>query len=262
MINDPAYLRKEQYRDTTNLNARQRLHMHYSLEQDRWFDWVFEQMELSPGWRVLEVGCGPGNLWRENLHRLPHSTGILLSDFSPGMLAQAAQHLAGQAFTFACLDAQHLPFPENHFDALIGNHMLYHLPDLARGLREMLRVLKPGGRLYAATNGESHMQELAELAARFDPTQAKDLPSFYLENGKAHLEGVFEQVASTRLDSHLSVPDAQPLVDYLLSMSSIHIDRSREVELHQFIEAEIERQGGAIHISRSPGLFTAFKPLT
>ena len=53
-----------------------------------------------------------------------------------------------------------LPFEADTFDAVVANHMLYHVPDRAQALAEMQRVLKPGGQVYLATNGLAHLREL------------------------------------------------------------------------------------------------------
>ena len=63
-------------------------------------------------------------------------------------------------------DVEALPFADAEFDVAIAAWMLYHVPDLDRGLRELARVLRPGGRLVAVTNGVDHLQELWELARR------------------------------------------------------------------------------------------------
>ena len=61
------------------------------------------------------------------------------------MLVSVQQHLAAQlpVADYAVLDLQALPFPEACFDAVIANHMLYHVPDRPRALAEVQRVLKP-----------------------------------------------------------------------------------------------------------------------
>jgi hypothetical protein len=63
---DPTYLREEQYKTPSNLTARADLHKRFSTAPGSWQGWVMEQLALRPGERVLEVGGGPGWLWREN----------------------------------------------------------------------------------------------------------------------------------------------------------------------------------------------------
>ncbi len=55
---------------------------------------------------------------------------------------------------FKEIDAQSIPFEDETFDAVIANHMLYHVPDRPKAIAEIKRVLKPGGRLIATTIGK------------------------------------------------------------------------------------------------------------
>ena len=57
-------------------------------------------------------------------------------------------------------DVQELPFPDGTFDAAVAAWMLYHVPDRDRAISELARVLRPGGRLVAITNGRDHLAEL------------------------------------------------------------------------------------------------------
>ena len=75
-----------QYRNASNLNARIDLHQRFSTNKYGWQRWIFDQLDLPLQCRILELGCGPGNLWLENLDRIPESWDIVLSDFSAGML--------------------------------------------------------------------------------------------------------------------------------------------------------------------------------
>src|SRR5439155_6255128 len=137
-------------------NARMGLHEQFRVNPYGWHRCVFDRLDLAPNTRPLELGCGPGVLWSENPDRLPTGWEVVLSDFSPGMVHEARQKLRGRAstFRFAMADAQAVPFAPASFDAVIANHMLYHVPDRAKALNEIRRVLRPGGRLYAATNGQ------------------------------------------------------------------------------------------------------------
>ena len=159
-LNNPDYLKAEQYRDAGNLNARIALHARFSTNKQGWFAWVFDQLlataPLSATQQacVVELGCGPAGLWSANRARLPAGWKLLLTDFSPGMAAQAQRAMGGDArFAVAVADATSIPVAGQAADAVLANHMLYHVADLRRALGEIRRVLKPGGRLFACHRG-------------------------------------------------------------------------------------------------------------
>ncbi len=142
----------DQYGDASNLNARIALHERFSANAYGWPRWVFDQLDLPDESHLLEIGCGAGGLWADNLDRIPAGWEITLTDASPGMLAEAQRNLSIQRrFAFRLADAQKLPFEDGAFDAVIANHMLYHVPDRPRAFSEIARVLRDGGTLYAAT---------------------------------------------------------------------------------------------------------------
>src|SRR5215218_2532688 len=208
-IADQSYLR-EQYKNAANLNDLIQLHLRFSTNPYDFHMWVFDQLKLAPDSRVLELGCGPGSLWRPNLARIPKGWQITLTDFSPGMLAEARANLVGaHPFMFEQADAQAIPFADAGFDAVIANHMLYHVPDRAKAFTEIRRVLRPGGRFYAATNGENHLRELHELVQQFDPTLGLwNRMTFRLENGADELAPHFQHVLLHRYESALIVTEA------------------------------------------------------
>src|SRR5262245_12594170 len=145
-IDDPAYLRSEQYRTAENLQARMQFHARFGARGSDWHAWVFDRLRLPSECRVLEIGCGTGALWQENATRIPEGWEILLSDLSPGMLEQSRLNLrdAARSFWTVAADAQALPCPDAAFDAVLANHMLYHVPDRPQALAEIRRVLRPG----------------------------------------------------------------------------------------------------------------------
>ncbi|MDE3090833.1 MAG: class I SAM-dependent methyltransferase [Chloroflexota bacterium] len=254
-LNDPAFVR-EQYRDGTNLDARIALHARFSTASRSLPEWVFDQFDLPPDARVLEVGCGTGQLWTKNRSRIPASWQLILTDVSFGM-AQTAR-ATGIAARFVQSDAQAIPFRDAYFDAVIANHMLYHVPDLPRALGEIRRVLKTGGKFYAATNGRDHLRELDELAGEFGIKSASAALQFTLENGEPLLANYFPFVRRINFADALVVTEVDPLVAYIGSMFSAKGLRGTEAErrLRQVIADRLARDG-AIHITKSPGLFVA-----
>ena len=88
-----SYLLNEQYKDSSNFAARVRLNARFKTNPGNFHRWVFERLQLAPGSRVLELGCGPALFWRSNLDQIPADWQITLSDFSPGMLHDAQRPL-------------------------------------------------------------------------------------------------------------------------------------------------------------------------
>jgi ubiquinone/menaquinone biosynthesis C-methylase UbiE len=250
-----------QYADSSNLDARAQLHIRFSTSPYPWFRWYFERLSLPPEARVLELGCGPGSLWLDNADRIPPRWDITLSDLSAGMVDEAQRRLSAvdRPFAFQVIDAQTIPFPDASFDAVIANHMLFHVPDLTGALAEIRRVLREGGRFYAATNGENNMRELQELLHAIDETvpPRRDV-QFTLENGHQQLAAYFAHGQRHDYDDSLAITEVEPLVAYLLSSrASVDRDDPQVRAFEKRIRQEIET-AGAFTITKSVGLFEAW----
>ncbi|MBN1285090.1 MAG: methyltransferase domain-containing protein [Anaerolineae bacterium] len=256
-LTEREYLRAEQYADSSNLDARAALHRRFSVNRRGWSPWVFDQFDLPPAARVLEVGCGPAYLWAENRARVPAGWDITLSDFSPGMVRKARAALDVTRFKYVNLDVQAMPFPAARFDAIIANHMLYHVPDLAKAMTEIRRVLKPGSALYAATNGRAHMSELFELASRFDarPWPQANHP-FLRETGRDDLAPHFDTVEWRPYEDALVVTEVEPLLAYVFASARASFTEERRAAFAAHVEELIAR-AGAFHITKDSGLFVA-----
>lgn len=252
---DPDHLRDDQYTDSSNLSARARLHERYSTADEDWFPWVFDQFDLPERAFVLELGCGPGYLWRENAGRIPKGWKVTLTDLSPGMVEEAVAALDGNGYAFEVVDARDIPFADGTFDAVVANHMLYHVPDRDTALGEIRRVLTPGGTLYAATNGREHMGELHDLAAAYDPEMVDDQPSeFRIESAGNELREHFESVSLRKYEDGLVVPDVDPIVAYVAS--GLRFDSFDEAGFREFVANYIETDG-PVQVSKRTGLFVA-----
>lgn len=268
---DKQYLATRQYRDARNLNARGSLHARFGTNPYPWFRWLFDQLlAITPtDARVLEVGAGPAGLWVENLDRLPSGWRVTLTDLSEGMATIARERLTAagtpaDAFTIQTADVESLPFPDGVFDVAIANHMLYHIPDRPKALGQLRRVLRPGGALLAATNGQDNMRELDELLTRFSPEErdrewkASFRHPFTLENGPRQLAPFFDSIEVHPYEDNLRVTDVDALVAYVLS---IDIPGLREHDQQDAFAAHVHErmaaEGGVFTITKSVGVFTA-----
>jgi ubiquinone/menaquinone biosynthesis C-methylase UbiE len=259
---DPRFLRADQYRDGTNLNARLDLHERFSTHEQGWHPWLFDRLEFGRAARVLDVGCGTGALWANRADQIDESWDLTLADFSAGMLRDASAVRDRRCRPLQC-DAQFLPLADAQFDAVLACHMLYHVPDRDRALVEMGRVLRAGGALYATTNGRDHLREMNDLVVRFGNGERHDLDfadRFGLDTGGETLGRHFGSVRLTLFEDALEVTASDPLLAFIRSAwSREELPEHAEADLRAHVEAEI-RSRGAFRITKNSGLFVAREP--
>ena len=264
-----------QYRDGRNLEARVRLHEHFSNNPLGLHPWLLGQIDLPEQADVLELGCGVGSFWVTNRDRIPSGWRVTLTDASTGMVREAEHRLCSHPlrFTFVTVNAEDLPYPDSAFDAVFAHFMLYHVEDRPRAMREIVRVLRSGGQLYAATNGARHMHEARVLALQAGlmttaDMEAGDAAGFRLDNGAAQLEAEFSDVSLRRYEDGLVVTDAEPLLAYILSSSQVQtmlarlepVDRERRIAtLRSLIDDRLVADG-QIRVTKDSGLFIARRP--
>jgi ubiquinone/menaquinone biosynthesis C-methylase UbiE len=257
-------LKTDQYKYSSNLDARVAIHQRFSTNPYGWFKWLFDTLlKLPADATILELGSGNGLLWKENVDRIPPGWKVTLSDLSAGMLDAAWRNLVvtGRPFKFEEIDAQSIPYVDETFDAVIADHMLYHVPDRPAAIAEIKRVLKPGGRLLATTVGQYHLKEMkgwyerVQIGGNWESMTAP----FVLENGPAQLEPYFSEVRLSRYDDNLQVTDVELLMAYICSMLRAgELSKPELASLRQDLEKEIQEKG-QIFISKDSGLFEAIK---
>ena len=248
----------QQYKDASNLNARSAIYRFATASAaPPWPQWVFDQFapDLPPDARVLEIGCGDGALWKKNRDRTPASWRVILCDLSPGMLA-ATEELA---FWRVQADATDLPF-DCAFDAVVANHMLYHVDDRAAAIAGIRRLLKPGGKLYAATNSQAHLCEMKDLIEHFlgERSPLAGRMPFSLENGEEQLRPIFERVETRRVSGELRITDPATVVGYVMSINEAkdQIIGERREELERMVGDRIARDGAFV-CRTATGMFVA-----
>ena len=261
---DQQYLKTEQYRDASNLNARVEIHRRFSTNTYGWFPWIFDTLEKLPNpARVLELGCGPAYQWKECADRIPTGWEITLSDFSEGMLTAARKNLAeaSHEFSFHEIDAQAIPFEDETFDIVIANHMLYHIPNRPQAFAEIRRVLKPRGYLVAASNGDRHLTEINKWLKQLSPdTDFIPFRSlFTLDNGLEQLKPFFSEVEITRYEDNLRVTDIDLMMNYIHSTTKAsEIPPTALSAVRHELENLLETKG-EIFIRKDSGMFKAVK---
>jgi SAM-dependent methyltransferase len=207
-LDDPALVARE-YADDARLRRRAAAYTGAGTAIDVRVPLVAAVAESKPA-RVLEVGCG----WGELAEWIARDTGaeVVATDLSPRMVELARER--GIAATVA--DVQSLPYDDGTFDVVVAAWMLYHVPDLDRGLGELARVLRPGGRLVAATNSLTHLLELRELVG-----SGRSSMTFSRESGQELLERHFAVVRREDIDGMLEFADRAAVKEYVRASISM-----------------------------------------
>lgn len=255
---------KNQYQNATNISSRINLHSLYSQNQQGWFPWIFEQCRITSGLRILELGCGDGTLWTDNLSLLPEDLSITLSDISSGMLRDARRAIGSSdtRFAFRAFDCKKIPYKDESFDLVIANHVLFYCDDIPAVLKEVRRVLAPGGRFLSSAYGKAHMQEVSQLVQDFDERIVLSADRLYerfgRENGGKILEPFFQKIQWRSYEDFLLVQDAEPLISYVLSchgnQNQYILDRYKE--FRAFTAKKTEK---GFRITKDAGVFLCEK---
>ncbi len=108
-----------------------------------------EAVDLAAGSRVLDVACGNGNATLAAARRFAQVTGL---DYVPELLRKAGERAQAERLEVELVegDAERLPFPDAHFDYALSTFGIMFAPDQDKAAREILRVVKPGGRIGLA----------------------------------------------------------------------------------------------------------------
>ncbi len=243
------------------------LHARFARADEPWYPWLAGRVHWPEDGEVLEVGCGPGLLWTSIAALLPHFH-LTLTDLSEGMLATARDVVErigsiDVASAQVC-DAQQLPFPDDAFDVVVANHMLYHVPEPARAAAEFARVLRPDGLLLAATNGPDHLDVIADISRRVFGWSSLDFVDrrFGRSNGSSILGTAFEEVVWYHHPGRLVCDDPDAVVAYMLSSSAgQEADGSQLAALTQAVHDRFREDGGVVTMTTDAGCFVARRPL-
>ena len=255
-MNDSAAVRT-QYSTADRLNTRISIHSRYSTNRQGFGNWIVSHYRIREGMSVLELGCGTGDMWAGRQDIISRCSRFVLSDFSEGMLSKAKETLRDcGGIEYRVIDIQDIPFGDHTFDAVIANMMLYHVPDLSRGLREVRRVLKEDGAFYCATYGENGMMEyICGLFADYS-VQNQVSRNFTLQNGEEKLKSVFSDVKRLEYRDSLEVTDAGDMADYICSLAGMtDLQKIPRKEILSVLEKNMP--DGILHVPKEYGMFIA-----
>jgi len=136
--------------------------------------------------------------------------------------------------------------------------MLYHVPDLQKGLREVRRVLKEDGTFYCATYGEHGMMEyIYSLFAEYQFLSHVN-HNFTLQNGEAKLRPVFSEIRMFLYEDSLAVTHVEDMVDYIFSLTGMtDLQKLSRDKVRTVLEKNM--QDGVLHVPKEYGMFIAGK---
>jgi ubiquinone/menaquinone biosynthesis C-methylase UbiE len=227
--------------------------------------WIFSKLQLQGNKRILELGCGTGQLWFENQNEIPPTCTFILSDFSQEMVESAKKNLKSLTFSkkFEIIDAaESIPYEDQTFDLVLGCHMLYHVPNIQQTLESIHRVLKSGGFFITTTVSQRHIFELTEFLLQFNLQDKKNIFSdFHNENGLEVLQPYFAEIEFYEYINNVIIRSINPLMRYISSMypQETYPDfEQKKGDIRKAIQ-DILNQKSVFHISGITGLFKARK---
>lgn len=220
-INDTSIV-KQQYSTANNLNTRISIHEKYSTNKMGFGNWIISNYKIDNGMKLLEIGCGTGDMWMNKDSLINSCSKIVISDFSEGMLSTAKSNIGNyNNIEYKVIDIQEIPFENDEFDIVIANMMLYHVPNIEKGLSEVRRVLKNNGIFYCATYGEHGIIEyLSQILSSYG-VENNINKNFTLQNGKEILSKEFSNIQKLEYIDSLAVTNIDDMIEYIYSLSSM-----------------------------------------
>ena len=214
---DKDYLKEKQYKQAKYLEARIAIHSYGSGES--FHSWIYNQLKINEPVKILDVGAGTGEFWKENLSKLPAGSSVVMTDFSDGMVDKIKQNVAGDNVSYAVADIENLNYADESFDIVMAHHVIYHAEDKQKALSELKRVVKKDGFISITSNSDKHMVNVYELGISLDPNFPTDriIDSFTEEIADTMLLSHYSKVQKLVNEDLLKVNNMEILINYVKS---------------------------------------------
>jgi len=221
----------------------------------QWAPRLLDALGVGPGDRILDIACGTGILGREALGRVAPSGFVAGVDPDRGMLALSRTLAPEVEWLEGTSEA--LPVPDDSFDAVANQFGMMYSPDRPQAVREMLRVLRPGGKMAIAVwdhleNSEAYPEAVEVLERLAGKAAADALKAPFVLGDKAELQALFEEagVEDVRIETQHGTgryPNARQMLEAdlrgWLPVLGVHLSeemietilREAEVALKQYI---------------------------
>jgi SAM-dependent methyltransferase len=259
-----------QYSDGEKLRIRQETHRLHSEHPDDIVGFVLGHLAPEPGDLVADLGGGHG---RYHPALAARGARIVDVDAFAGMTAEARRHASAAGLpvevVLGTVDA--LPLRSGACDRAMANHVLYHAEDVAGALRELRRIVRPGGRVVAAANGGGTVAFMAPMedvhaaaarAAGYTPT----LPGVpFTMDDLPLVRSVFPAAEAHIVENALVFAEAEPFLRYYASgpidrLAECPTDGSHRPRLLALVRDYVEdviRRDGVFRVPKASGCFVA-----
>ena len=209
---------KIDFQETTDDLAR-RINIHSQFGSRDIDQWMLEILDLQPGIKILDVGCGSGKQCFSFFHHLQGNVQITGTDVSESLLTDAREKnkAIDDAVDFRFLDFnQRFDLPENHYDLISACFAIYYAQDIPFTLSEMHRLLVPGGRLFTTGPMPSNKQLFYDIIKEATGKPIPPMPgsSRYASENYGTMQALFSKTEQHIFENPLTFDSVEPFMVY------------------------------------------------
>jgi len=235
----------------------------HSDEPRGWSRWIFEKADIKSAERVLDAGCGWGNLWRYNEERHVPDMQVTLVDFHNTHADGLAEYVSDkEQFAFLWGDLNELEYPHK-YDCMFLNHVILYLDKPVETYTRLKSFLNPAGRMITTWGGLLLFENLMSLLCEHAPEERKKIKAHFaelkkeMEQREKELKQVFTDVTLHKYPTVLHFDTAKEMVDYVEPVAKklgVNIADGMP-PFEKFLEEKFKEAGEEMHIVRDSFLY-------